>query len=255
MMIPFRWNTETTRRMTTWSRTRVNGDSPKTTSHRRSLRRTRKNPVPFLTVRDPLLPCALCPSCSCLQLTSRPPEHLLEDTSVAPPLPRRPPYMQSVYSGLVGAIAWSEYRKALGNYHEGQRRQRQRRRVLRRLRRDLWYTILSHKARRIRGVMEKRRERAQNRRTVEIKVPRDPDYQGVERNVNLWRQRRFWRKVKLAAPGVVALRERVTLEIEFVPSRDPLSSGKDAKYEIRWVRALHQIHSTAPRNTDQSYIG
>lgn len=163
--------------------------------------------------------------------------------------------MQSVYSGLVGAIAWSEYRKALGHYHEGQRRQRQRRRVLRRLRRDLWYTIMDHKEKRIRGVMEKRRERTENRRTVEIKVPRDPDYQGVERNVNLWRQRRFWRKVKLAAPGVVALRERVTLEIELVPSSNPLSRGKNAKYEIRWVRALYQIHSTAPRSTDQSYIG
>ncbi|KAI4086395.1 MAG: hypothetical protein LQ348_002659 [Seirophora lacunosa] len=161
-------------------------------------------------------------------------KHLLDDSSVAPPLPRRPPYMQSVYSGLVGAIAWSEYRKALGHYHEGQRRQRQRRRVLRRLRRDLWYTIMDHKEKRIRGVMEKRRERTENRRTVEIKVPRDPDYQGVERNVNLWRQRRFWRKVKLAAPGVVALRERVTLEIELVPSSNPLSRGKNAKYEIRW---------------------
>lgn len=40
--------------------------------------------------------------------------NLLEDSSVAPPLPRRPPYMQSVYSGIEGAIAWSEYQKAVG---------------------------------------------------------------------------------------------------------------------------------------------
>ncbi|KAL9008114.1 MAG: hypothetical protein Q9173_006727 [Seirophora scorigena] len=164
-------------------------------------------------------------------------KHLLEETSVAPTLPRRPPYMQSVYAGIEGAIAWQEYRKALGHYHEWQRRQRKRDRALRRLRRGLWHSIVKHKEKRIRGVMEKRRERTKNRRTVEIKVPRDPDYQGVERNVNRWRQRRLWQQIKRAVPGIVALKERITLEMEFIGSSRPYTYGKDAKFEIRWMFA------------------
>ncbi|KAL8974200.1 MAG: hypothetical protein Q9197_001563 [Variospora fuerteventurae] len=125
--------------------------------------------------------------------------------------------------GLNIMFAWQKYWREDRDYKECQSRQRKERQR----RRDLWHQIE-------RVVPEPKK--TANRFTVEIKVPHNPNYDGVEKKVSEWRQRNLWRNIKREVPRIENMRERITLQIELI--RDPKSKDRvtDVKFEMvrRW---------------------
>ncbi|KAI4280321.1 MAG: hypothetical protein L6R35_005912 [Caloplaca aegaea] len=132
--------------------------------------------------------------------------------------PHHPPQQ-----GLNVMSAWQKYWREDRDYKECQYRQRKERQR----RRDLW-----HQIKRVVPVPKKTADRF----TVEIKVPHNPNYDGIEKKVSEWRQRNLWRDIKREVPRIENMRERITLQIEII--RDPKSKDRvtDVKFEMvrRW---------------------